>query len=62
MFGLLPLAQRVEFFRRRADFGLERVGGVGEGEGVEDAGFGIARIVSDPEPSAGAQSPNDVKA
>ena len=35
VFGLALLAQRVEFLGASADFGFERVGSVGKGEGVE---------------------------
>jgi hypothetical protein len=48
MLGLLACAERVEFFRDGTDLGFEGAGRVGEGEGVENAGFRISRIVADP--------------
>ena len=61
VFGLALLAQRVEFLGAGADFGFERVGSVGKGEGVESLRFPVARVIANPKPTAGAQRPNRVE-
>ena len=41
MLGLTGFAERIEFLRDGADFGFEGFGRIGEGEGVEAAGFDV---------------------
>ena len=52
MLGLARFAVRVEVFRNCADFGLERVGAIGEWERVEAAGFDVYAIVANAQPAA----------
>ena len=57
MLRLPRLAVRIQFFGDGADAGLDVIAAIGEGEGIEAAGFRIARIIADAKPAARAQRP-----
>ena len=58
MLGLALFAQSVEFFGDGAYSNFQCVRRIGERKRVENARFRVARIVTDPEPSSGAQRPD----
>ncbi len=58
MLRLPRLAVRVQFFGDGADAGFDVIAAIGEGKGIEAAGFRIARIVADVKsPTASAERP-----
>jgi hypothetical protein len=52
--GLARLAMRVQLLGNGANLGLQRVGAIGEREGIETARFHVDRIIALPKPATSA--------
>ena len=50
----------VQVLGQLADAGLQGLGGIGEGEGLEAAGFDVDRIVTDAQMTTGRERPEDM--